>query len=68
MKIGIGCQVHYIPVYLQPYYGSQYGYGEEACPNAGQYCEKRLSLALYPTQKEKKSRFVSELIKNGVAQ
>ncbi len=45
---GIGTQVHYIPVYLQPYYRRRYGYNPGAFPEADSYYEKALSLPMYP--------------------
>jgi len=43
---GIGTQVHYIPVYLQPYY-QNLGYKPGACPAAEAYYREALSLPLY---------------------
>jgi UDP-4-amino-4,6-dideoxy-N-acetyl-beta-L-altrosamine transaminase len=45
---GIGTQVHYIPVHLQPYYRRKYGYGPGKCPVAEEYYQKCLSLPLFP--------------------
>jgi dTDP-4-amino-4,6-dideoxygalactose transaminase len=45
---GIGSQVLYIPVYLQPYYRNTYGYSEGKCPNAEEYYKQCLSIPLYP--------------------
>jgi UDP-4-amino-4,6-dideoxy-N-acetyl-beta-L-altrosamine transaminase len=45
---GIGTQVHYIPVHLQPYYRSRLGYKEKDYPVAEKYYSKALSLPLYP--------------------
>jgi dTDP-4-amino-4,6-dideoxygalactose transaminase len=45
---GVGTQVLYIPVYLQPWYQETYGYGLGKCPNAEAYYAKTLSLPLYP--------------------
>ncbi len=45
---GIGTQVLYIPVYLQPFYRREYGYAEGKCPNAESYYQKALSLPLFP--------------------
>ncbi len=47
-KQGIGTQVHYIPVHLQPYYREHYGYKPEDFPVAEAYYEKALSLPLFP--------------------
>ncbi len=43
---GIGSQVHYIPVHLQPYYRRRYG--AQALPGAMRYYERCLSLPLFP--------------------
>ncbi|MBN2382476.1 UDP-4-amino-4,6-dideoxy-N-acetyl-beta-L-altrosamine transaminase [bacterium] len=41
-------QVHYIPVYLQPYYRQHFGTNVGDCPNAEEYYKKCLSIPLYP--------------------
>jgi UDP-4-amino-4,6-dideoxy-N-acetyl-beta-L-altrosamine transaminase len=45
---GVGSQVLYIPVHLQPYYRKEFGYAVGKCPNAEAYYEKALSLPLFP--------------------
>ena len=45
---GIGTQVLYIPVHLQPWYQETYGYEVGKCPNSEAYYEKALSLPLFP--------------------
>jgi ABC-type multidrug transport system ATPase subunit len=45
---GVGSQVLYIPVYLQPWYRRTYGYREGKCPVAEQFYEEALSLPLFP--------------------
>ena len=45
---GVGTQVHYIPVYTQPYYRRTFGYDWGICPNAERYYAKALSIPLYP--------------------
>lgn len=47
-EVGVGTQVHYIPVHLQPWYRERFGYGPGKCPRAETYYEKTLSLPLYP--------------------
>ena len=47
-EAGIGTQVLYIPVHLQPYYQNTYGYEAGKCPQAEAYYEQTLSLPLYP--------------------
>lgn len=44
---GIGVQVHYIPVYLHPFYASL-GYRAGACPKAEDFYSRIISLPLYP--------------------
>ena len=45
---GVGTQVLYIPVHLQPYYRNHYGYGTGKCPNAENFYERALSIPLFP--------------------
>jgi len=49
---GIGTQVHYVPVYLQPYYSRKYGYKAGKCPAAEKYYSGCLSLPLFPGMKD----------------
>ena len=46
-QLGIGTQVHYIPVNHQPYYKSVYG-EPESLPGATEYYARTLSLPMYP--------------------
>ncbi len=43
---GLGVQVHYIPVYLQPYY-QQMGFKQGLCPLAEDFYEREISIPLY---------------------
>jgi UDP-4-amino-4,6-dideoxy-N-acetyl-beta-L-altrosamine transaminase len=45
---GIGTQVHYIPVHLQPYYKERFGFQPGDFPRAEAFYERALSLPLYP--------------------
>jgi perosamine synthetase len=47
-KQGIGSQVLYIPVHLQPWYRKTYGYARGKCPIAEAFYEQALTLPLYP--------------------
>lgn len=47
-EVGIGTQVHYIPVHMQPYYREKLGYGAGDFPEAEKFYEQELSLPLYP--------------------
>ncbi|TQF69925.1 UDP-4-amino-4,6-dideoxy-N-acetyl-beta-L-altrosamine transaminase [Pseudoalteromonas luteoviolacea] len=44
---GIFCHVHYIPIYLQPYYQSL-GFKPGHCPNAEEYYHSAITLPLFP--------------------
>lgn len=45
---GIGCNVHYRPVYLHPFYQDQLGYPQGLCPYAEAAYERILSLPIFP--------------------
>jgi len=45
---GIGCNVHYIPVHLHPYYRRELGTGPGLCPVAEAAYEEILTLPLFP--------------------
>ncbi|MEO8206164.1 MAG: UDP-4-amino-4,6-dideoxy-N-acetyl-beta-L-altrosamine transaminase [Chthoniobacterales bacterium] len=45
---GIGVNVHYLPVYLHPFYQKTFGYAAGLCPVAEQNYKKILTLPLYP--------------------
>jgi dTDP-4-amino-4,6-dideoxygalactose transaminase len=47
---GIGTQVHYIPVHMQPFYRERYGPLE--LPGAMEYYSRTLSLPLFPAMTE----------------
>lgn len=60
-EAGIGVNLHYIPVHLQPYYE---GLGFEAghCPESEQYYAEAISLPMYPNLTEaQQDRVVAEL-------
>ncbi len=50
-ELGIGVNVHYIPVHLQPYY-RRLGFREGDFPAAEQHYREAISLPLYPSLKE----------------
>ena len=47
---GVGVNLHYIPVYRQPYY-SDLGFKAGLCPEAEQYYAEAISLPMYPALK-----------------
>ncbi|MGN0416171.1 MAG: UDP-4-amino-4,6-dideoxy-N-acetyl-beta-L-altrosamine transaminase [Agathobacter sp.] len=58
---GIGVNVHYIPVYMHPYY-QKHGYAEVYCPNAEEIYSHMLSLPLYPGLSEEDQQYVIEKV------
>jgi UDP-4-amino-4,6-dideoxy-N-acetyl-beta-L-altrosamine transaminase len=60
---GIGTQVHYIPVYTQPYYKNNFDYKDGHCPVAEEYYKYTLSLPLYPSMSKKQVNHVISIVK-----
>lgn len=55
----IRLQVHYIPIYKQPYY-KRIGYTSTSCPNAESYYKECLSLPIYVSLKTEEQDYVFE--------
>ena len=64
---GVGSQVLYIPVHLQPWYRQTYGYAAEKCPVAEAAYSGLLSLPLFSTMDEKDVRAVIKAV-SGLAE
>jgi perosamine synthetase len=61
-RASIGVQVHYIPIYRQPYYRDVLGYPQHDCPAADEYYWGAMSLPIYPGMGDADvERVVSEL-------
>lgn len=58
---GLGVQVHYMPVYLQPYY-QKLGFKKGTCPVAEDFYQKDISIPLYPSMKNEDVNYVIEKI------
>ncbi|MEA3453070.1 MAG: UDP-4-amino-4,6-dideoxy-N-acetyl-beta-L-altrosamine transaminase [Patescibacteria group bacterium] len=52
-KEGIGVQVHYVPLYLQPFYVEKFGYKEGNFPITDQYYQRAITLPLFPKMTDK---------------
>ncbi len=63
---GIGVQVHYLPVHLQPYY-RRLGFGPDDFPRAEDYAARTLTLPLYPTLTESEQAQVVECLQEALA-
>ncbi|MBU79859.1 MAG: UDP-4-amino-4,6-dideoxy-N-acetyl-beta-L-altrosamine transaminase [Rhodospirillales bacterium] len=55
-EAGIGTQVHYLPLHMQPYYQDRYG--EMSLPGAEAFCQQALSLPLFPGMEEAEVDYV----------
>jgi len=60
----IFCQVHYIPIHLQPYYTEKYGYARGKCPKAETYYSRALSLPLFAALTRDEAAYVIKTIKH----
>lgn len=60
---GIGTQLHYYPVHLQPYYTERYGYKSGKCPVAEAYADSALSIPLYPAMTDNEVERVVAAVK-----
>lgn len=56
-EAGIGVNVHYIPVHLQPYY-HRLGFKKGDYPEAEKYYEEAITLPLFPTLTEKQQDYI----------
>ena len=58
---GIGVQVHYIPVYLHPYYQGL-GYKKGSCPVAEDYYQREISIPIYPSMTDEDVKYVIDYV------
>ena len=63
---GVGSQVLYIPVYLQPWYRRTFGYAPGKCPNAEAFYARALTLPLYPAMKNADVKLVFDSLKHAL--
>ena len=55
---GVGCNVHYIPVHLHPYYQKRFKIEPDLCPMAEAAHKEILSLPVYPKMSDADVRTV----------
>ena len=65
-KKGIGIQVHYIPVHLQPYYMANLGYIEGDFPKAEKYYSRAITVPLFPGMSHEDVGYVIEAVRGSV--
>jgi UDP-4-amino-4,6-dideoxy-N-acetyl-beta-L-altrosamine transaminase len=63
---GIGVNVHYIPIHLQPYYRA-FGFGPGQFPVAERYYTRTLSIPLYPSLSDAQQDRVVEALRKALA-
>lgn len=61
-EVGIGVNVHYIPIHLQPFWRER-GFAPGHCPMAERYYARALSLPLYPLLNDAEQNFVVASLK-----
>ena len=59
---GIGVNLHYMPVHLQPYY-MKFGFNEGDFPEAEQYGKEAISLPLFPFMTSKQQNRIIHILK-----
>jgi UDP-4-amino-4,6-dideoxy-N-acetyl-beta-L-altrosamine transaminase len=64
-EAGVGVNVHYIPVHLQPYY-QRLGFKKGDFPEAEQYYSEAISLPIFFDMTEKEQDYVVEILKEAV--
>jgi len=63
---GIGVQVHYIPLHLQPFYKKKFCYKPGDFPIAEKYYQRAITLPLFPKMTDKKVNKVIKVVKETI--
>lgn len=64
---GVGVNLHYIPVYKQPYYADEINWANK-CPNSEAYYSKSISLPMYPAMTDEEVCIVEEKVEKVVVE
>ena len=64
---GLGVQVHYLPVYLHPYY-QDLGYGSGLCPVAEGFYSRAISIPIFPAMTDAEVDSVVEAVREVAAE
>ena len=67
-QAGILTQVHYIPVYQQPFYRNLFNGKSPHCPNAERYYDEVLSLPIFPDLKPAEQNRTIQAVKDFLRQ
>lgn len=66
-ELGLGVQVHYLPVYLHPYH-RRLGHPEGLCPNAEDWYRRAVTIPLFPRMTDEDVERVVATVRRGVAE
>jgi UDP-4-amino-4,6-dideoxy-N-acetyl-beta-L-altrosamine transaminase len=66
-KNGLGVQVHYIPVYLHPYY-TNLGFSKGICPIAEDFYAKEISIPMFYSLSDEQIEFVIQKVTDSIRQ
>ena len=66
LKSGIKLQVHYIPIFLQPYYKKNFRFNIKDFPNSMNHYNEEVSLPIYPNLNLKEIKKVVKTIKKNL--
>jgi dTDP-4-amino-4,6-dideoxygalactose transaminase len=59
---GIRCQVHYIPIHLQPFYRNNFGFKTGDFSIAEEFYKQEISIPIYPTLDEIDLKYITTSI------
>jgi len=65
-KEGIGAQVHYLPLHLQPFFKKKFGYKLGNFPIAERYYQRAITLPLFPKMTNRDVNKVIEVVKKTI--
>lgn len=65
-KSGIGTQVHYIPVHMQPYYRKNFGYRAGDYPKAESYYGRTITLPIFPRLRQSDLKRIVRTLKEAL--
>lgn len=63
---GIGVNVHYIPIHLQPYFQHHFGFTNDSFPHAEDFYRRTITLPLFPDMTEDDIRFIVQTLKKNI--
>lgn len=63
---GIGAQVHYLPIHLQPFFKKKFGYKLGDFPIAERYYQKAITLPLFPKMTNRDVKEVIDVVKKTI--